>query len=209
MKVHIESGDSQGKKISNKQEIKKMTTKVLNIDPDDIETIDQFINDFILSGEKLEISQALGVGKSEIALFLWLRILDRCIERNLCAKSYKHNYFKGMKAQIMRYTGDVMQQECIKQWMPNRKFYFCYNEATREDDLFSPGLPATVTAKVGDYLVLTTAGGFSAIREEEFKKDWVEIESSDSTPIFEQPIEGGMYFGVEEEEQCQKTTEEK
>jgi hypothetical protein len=150
--------------------------KTVNIDPDDVEAIDRFIDEMILSGDQFQLCEGRGSAKTTLTLIVFCKILDRCIERNLFAKSYKHTSIKKMRAQILKYTGDVIQQEYIKQWMPDRKFYFCYNEVTQQDELFCPGLPSTQTAKPGDYLVLTTAGGFCVIKEKEFKTDWEEVD---------------------------------
>lgn len=155
--------------------------KTVNIDPDNIEAIDSFIDEMILSGDQFQLCDARGTAKTTLALIVFCKIIDRCIERNLYPQNYQHTSIKKMKAQIIKYMGDVIQQEFIKQWMPDRKFYFCYNEATQQDELFCPGLPSTIMAKPGDYLVLTTAGGFCAIKEKEFKIDWEIIKDDNRT----------------------------
>ena len=139
-----------------------------NTDFDDIISIDSFINDFILSGRDIEKVSTNPI----IDMIAWSKILDRCIERDLLPRPYKHASFITMKAEILKYTGDIIQQELIKQWIPNRHFYFCYNKDIEQDFLFSPGTNGSVSAKPGEYLVLTQADGFSAISKNEFNYYW-------------------------------------
>ena len=140
-----------------------------NLDPDDIVSIDNFINELILSGKTIDRTST----QPALDLIGWYKILQRCVERRLIPREYKHTSLITLKAEILEYTGDVIQQEAIKQWVPNRHFYFCYDGDSNQDYIFSPGLQDNLSAKPGEYLVKTKEGSLSAISKNEFNNYWL------------------------------------